>query len=126
MLKVSRQRLISSAANKKIDITDVSSPRIPTLQWNDDQNEWVTTKDVGSGTARDGKAYTVDLHEPKGVTFDFNSAIICCIGGRNHECIKLYSGLAFATEFMAAIRNIYDATRLDSYHGRKKQEQKNI
>ena len=24
----------------------------------------------------------------------------------------MYSGLAFATEFMAAIRNIYDATRL--------------
>ena len=42
----------------------------------------------------------------------YNSAIICCIRGRNQGCIKLYSGLAFATEFMAAIRNIYDATRL--------------
>lgn len=104
---------ISSAANKKTDITDVSSHRVPMLQWNDDPNEWVTTKDTGSGTAgpRDGKAYTVDLHEPTGVTFDFNSATICYTGGRNHGCIKLYSGLAFATEFMAAIRNIYDATR---------------
>ena len=42
----------------------------------------------------------------------YNSAIICCIRGRNQGCIKLYSGLAFVTEFMAAIRNIYDATRL--------------
>ena len=76
------------------------------------QNEWVKTKDVGSGTARprDGKACNAELHEPTGVTFDLNSATICCIGGKNHGCIKLYSGLAFATEFMAAIRNIYDAT----------------
>ena len=33
------------------------------------------TEDVGSGTdgPRDGKAHTADLHEPKDVTFDYNS-----------------------------------------------------
>ena len=90
----------------------MSSHKITMLEWNNDQNEWVKTKDVGSGTAgpRDGKARNAELHEPTGVTFDLNSAIICCTGGKNHGCIKLYSGLVFATEFMAAIRNIYDAT----------------
>jgi len=75
------------------------------LQWNSNQNEWVKAKDVGGGTAgpRDGKARNAELYELTGVTFDLNSVIICCIGGKNHGCIKLYSGLAFATEFMAAI-----------------------
>ena len=81
---------VSSAANKQIGITDVSSHKVTMLQWNNDQNEWVKTKDVGSGTAgpRDGKACNAELHEPTGVTFDLNSAIICCIGGKNHGCIK--------------------------------------
>ena len=81
---------VSSAANKQIGITDVSSHKVTMLQWNSDQNEWVKTKDVGSGTAgpRDGKACNAELHEPTGVTFDLNSAIICCIGGKNHGCIK--------------------------------------
>lgn len=82
------------------------------LQQNNYQNEWVKTKDTGRGTAgpRDRKAHHGELHEPTGVTFDLNSAVIYCIGVKNHGCIKLYSELAFATEFMAAIRNIYDAT----------------
>lgn len=103
---------VSSAANKQIGITDVGSHKVTMLQWNDDQKEWAKTKVVGSGTAgpRDGKASNAELHEPTGVTFDLNSAIICCIGGKSHGCIKLYSELAFATTFMAAIRNIYDAT----------------
>lgn len=102
---------VSSAANKQIGITDVSSNKVTMLQWNDDLKEWAKTKVVGSGTAgpRDGKASNADLHEPTGVIFDLNSAIICCIGGKSHGCIKLYSEIAFATEFIVAIRNIYDA-----------------
>lgn len=103
---------VSSAANKQIGITDVSSHKVTMLQWNDDLKEWAKTKVVGSGTAgpRDGKASNAELHEPTGITFDLNSAIICGIGGKSHGCIKLYSELAFATEFMAAIRNVYDTT----------------
>ena len=102
---------VSSAANKQIGITDVSSHKVTMLQWNNDVKEWAKTKVVGSGAAgpRDGKASNAELHEPTGVTFDLNSAIICCIGGKSHGCIKLYSELTCATEFMEAIRNIYDA-----------------
>lgn len=102
---------VSSAANQQIGITDGSSHKVTMLQWNDDLKEWAKTKDVGSGTAgpRHGKTSNAELHEPTGATFYLNSAIVCCIGGTSHGCIKLYSELAFATEFMAAIRNIYDA-----------------
>ena len=50
------------------------------LQWNNDVKEWAKTKVVGSGAARprDGKASNAELHEPAGITFDLNSAIICC------------------------------------------------
>ena len=43
---------VSSAANKEIGITDVSSHKVTMLQCNNDQNEWVKTKDVGSWTKR--------------------------------------------------------------------------
>ena len=51
---------------------------------------------------------TAELHEPTGISFDMNSALICCIGERNNRCIKLYSYLGFAGEFMSNIRTIYD------------------
>ncbi|CAB4007206.1 Hypothetical predicted protein [Paramuricea clavata] len=100
---------ISAAANGEIGITDVGLHRVSLLKWNEDA--WINSTVIGSGDAgcRDGNATTAELHEPTGITFDMNSALICCIGGRDHGCIKLYSQLSFATEFMSNIRNIYDA-----------------
>ena len=102
---------ISVAVNGQIGITDVGSHKVHLLEWEDDESAWVTSTVIGSGNAgcRDGNATTAELHEPTGITFEMNSALICCIGGRDHGCIKLYSQLGFAAEFMSSIRNIYDA-----------------
>lgn len=102
---------ISVTANGQIGITDVGSHKVNLLEWTDDEGIWVKSTVIGSGKAgcRDGNATTAELHEPTGITFDMNSALICCIGGRNHGCIKLYSQLGFAAEFMSNIRGIYDA-----------------
>jgi hypothetical protein len=98
---------ISIAGNGQIGITDVGSHKIHLLEW-EDESAWVTSTVIGGGNAgcRDGNATTAELHEPTGITFKMNSALICCIGGRDHGCIKLYSQLGFATEFMSSIRNI--------------------
>ncbi|CAB3998593.1 Hypothetical predicted protein [Paramuricea clavata] len=102
---------VETAANGKIAVTDVGSHKVSLLKWNYEKDVWEESTSIGSGDAgcRDGNATTADLHEPTGIAFYMNAALVCCIGGRNHGCIKLYSDLRFAAEFMSNVLNIYDA-----------------
>ena len=102
---------VATAANGEIAVTDVGSHKVSLLKWNNKNYVWEESTSIGSGDAgcRDGNATTAELHEPTGIAFDTNAALVCCIGGRNHGCIKLYSDLQFAAEIMSNVRNIYDA-----------------
>lgn len=76
-----------------------------------DVGETVTDLVIGSGSGcLDGPSSQAQFSEPTGLCFERNTAIISCFGGPSHGCIKLYTDVSFACEFMSCVRQIYEAT----------------
>ena len=98
------------SANGSVGVTDVYSHKLHILSRNANgefENEKMISSKRGCLDAFASKA---QLAEPVGLCFDLDTAIISCFGGTSTGCIKLYTNVSCACNFMSNIRQIYDAT----------------
>ena len=100
---------VAVSANGSVGVTDVYSHKLHILGRNAN-GEFENEKIIGSkGGCLDGPASKAQLAEPVGLCFDLDTAIISCFGGTSTGCIKLYTNVSCACNFMSNIRQIYDA-----------------
>lgn len=101
---------ISASRNGTVAVTDVISHKLHILSSRETCAMFETQSIIGSTNGcLDGPASKALFSEPTGICFDLDTAVVCCFGGRSNGCIKLYTSVAFACEFMLNIRQIYDA-----------------
>ncbi len=102
---------VKVSADGQVGSTDVNSRKLTVYVQDPEKTMWFRSDFIGSGVAScsDGESTNAELNEPTGLSYDMNSMIICCFGGKSHGCIKMYTNLDFAVNFMSNIRNIYVA-----------------